>query len=95
MLSKIFCLTLLSASLNVTAALADGIRISIKNVYDETLDFGPLGKGTRNGTDTADGVLSRQGSEYVGTVDAKVDSTQTMSGMAGAAGRPPTGTIRS
>ena len=63
MLSKIFCLTLLSASLNVTVALADGIRIDIKNSYDETLNFGPLGKGTRDGIDTAEGVLNRQGAE--------------------------------
>ncbi len=62
------------------------VRISIKNVYDVALNFGPLGHGTRNGTDTATGVLGRQGSDYAGTVDAKVDSTQTMSGMVGSCG---------
>ena len=63
-----------------------GVRISIKNVYDVALNFGPLGKGTRNGTDTATGVLRHQVSEYVGIVDAEVDSTHTMSGMGNSCG---------
>jgi len=58
-----------------------GVRISIKNEYDAKLNFGPLGKGSRKGTDTADGVLRRQGNTYVGIVDAAVDSDQTMSGL--------------
>jgi len=91
--SRILCLLWLTAALNVTAALADGaaafaqaptpggIRISIKNDYDVKLDFGPLGKGTRTGTDRAEGVLRRQGREYVGTVTAVVVSTQGVSGL--------------
>jgi hypothetical protein len=63
-----------------------GIRISIKNAYDVALNFGPLGNGTRKGDDGVEGVLKRQGSEYVGIVDADVDSTQTMHGMVGSCG---------
>lgn len=58
-----------------------GIRISIKNEYVAELNFGPLGNGTRTGTDTAKGMLKRQGSKYVGIVDADVDSTQRISGL--------------
>jgi hypothetical protein len=98
MFSKILCLTLFSASLNVTAASADGaaapapvvthggIRISIKNEYDVALNFGPLGHGTRNGNDRVEGVLKRQGSEYVGIVNGVVVSTQTMAGLMGSCG---------
>ena len=58
-----------------------GIRISIRNEYVAKFDFGPLGKGSRNGTDTAEGVLRRQGNQYVGIVDAAVDSDQTLGGL--------------
>ena len=58
-----------------------GIRISIKNEYEAKLNFGPLGKASRNGVDTADGVLRRQGNTYAGIVDAAVDSSQTLSGL--------------
>lgn len=58
-----------------------GIRISIKDEYVAKLDFGLLGKGSRKGTDTAVGVLRRQGNTYVGIVDAAVDSEQTLSGL--------------
>lgn len=57
------------------------VRISIKNEYIAELNFGPLGNGKRTGTDTAKGVLRLQGSEYVGSVDAAVDSTQRVSGL--------------
>jgi hypothetical protein len=98
MSSKICCLLLLAVSIHTTAALADaaavpapapaqgGIRISIKNEYIVKLDFGPLGKGTRDGTDEAKGVLQRQGSKYVGIVDADVDSTQVITGLVGGCG---------
>jgi hypothetical protein len=39
------------------AAAQDRIRISIKNEYITTLNFGVLGKGSRDGMDTAEGVL--------------------------------------
>ena len=65
----------------ITTPAPGGIRISIRNEYIAELNFGPLGNGTRTGTDTAKGVLRRQGSEYVGTVDADVDSTQRVSGL--------------
>ena len=93
MSSKTLCLLWLTATLNVTAALADGaaafaqaptsggIRISIKNEYDVKLNFGPLGNGTRTGTDRAEGVLRRQGREYVGIVTAVVVSTQGVAGL--------------
>lgn len=58
-----------------------GIRISITNVYEAELNFGPLGKGSRHGTDRAEGVLKRQGSKYVGIVDAVVVSNQGMAGL--------------
>lgn len=91
--SRILCLALLSASLNVTAALAGGaaasapaaapggIRISIKNEYEAELNFGPLGRGSRNGTDMAEGVLKRQGRDYVGIVTASVASDQFVKGL--------------
>ncbi len=69
-------------TITVTApVIGGGIRISIKNEYDAKFDFGLLGKGSRDGTDTAAGVLRRQGNTYVGTVDAAVDSNQTVSGL--------------
>jgi hypothetical protein len=58
-----------------------GIRVSITNEYEANLNFGPLGKGSRTGKDRAEGVLKRQGGEYVGTVDAVVESTQGISGL--------------
>lgn len=75
-------------TINVTGPLAvgRGIRVSIKNVYEAELNFGPLGKGSRNGTDRAEGVLQRQGSNYVGVFTASVDSTQTMAGLVGGCG---------
>ena len=57
------------------------IRVSIRNKYDAKLNFGPLGKGARDGTDTAGGVLRRQGSMYVGVFDAAVNSSQAVSGL--------------
>jgi len=69
-----------------TTPASGGIRISIKNEYDVKLNFGPLGKGSRDGTDRVEGVLKRQGSKYVGIVDAVVVSTQTMAGLVGGCG---------
>ena len=84
MTSKILCLLWLAATLNAPAALAkDRIRISIKNDYEVSLNFGVLGKGSREGTDTADGVLELQAGEYQGIVTAWVSSTQTMAGLGG------------
>lgn len=65
------------------AAKPGGIRIKIKNEYKAELNFGPLGHASREGTDTADGVLKFQGGEYVGTVTAWVSSTQTLVGPGG------------
>jgi hypothetical protein len=77
-------------TITVTAAAGAGvssrIRISIRNEYDARLDFGVLGKGSRTGTDRAEGVLERRGSQYVGIVTASVDSTQTMAGLTGSCG---------
>jgi hypothetical protein len=88
--SRIFCLSCLAVVLNVPVALADpaadSIRISIKNKYVANIDMGPLGKSTRDGTDRVEGVLERKGSEYVGTVDAVVESTLGTSGLAGNCG---------
>ena len=84
MLSKILCLLFLAVTLNVPAALAeDRIRISIKNDYSVALNFGVLGKGSREGIDTAEGVLEFQAGEYIGIVTAWVISTQTMAGLGG------------
>ena len=80
------------AVVTVTVTSAGGagaggrIRVSIKNEYDAELDFGVLGKGSRKGTDRAEGILARQGSQYVGTLTASVDSTQTLAGMTGNCG---------
>lgn len=60
-----------------------GIWISIKNVYEAELNFGPLGHGSRTGVDTAEGALSRTADGYSGTVTATVRSTQHRSGMLG------------
>ena len=83
----------LVASIHVASALAatspssapapGRIRISIKNEYHATLDFGVLGKGSREGTDTADGVLEFQAGQYIGSVTAWVSSTQTLAGLGG------------
>jgi hypothetical protein len=59
------------------------VRVSIKNVYELSLNFGPLGKGQRAGTDEAEGVLEKRGAEYVGTVTARVRSGQSMAGHMG------------
>ncbi len=64
-----------------TTPAPGGIRISIRNEYDVKLNFGPLGGGSRDGTDRAEGVLKRQGSKYVGIVDAVVASTQAVAGL--------------
>ncbi len=64
-----------------TAPAPGGIRISIKNEYEAKLNFGPLGSGTRDGYDKVEGVLKRQGSKYIGIVDAVVVSTQGVSGL--------------
>lgn len=91
--SKIPRLLGLTATLTVAASLANGatapgpaftpgeIRISIKNVYEAEINFGPLGKGWRKGTDMAEGVLKSQGREYVGVVTASVESDQVITGM--------------
>jgi hypothetical protein len=86
---------LFSSSLNVTAALADGIRIDIKNSYNENIDFGPLGKAKRDGVDRARGVLNRQGANYVGTLNANIvlNPDDERNGR-GAAGPKPTWTGR-
>jgi hypothetical protein len=81
-----------TAIVTVTVTASSGartggrIRVSIKNEYEVALNFGPLGKGSRSGTDRAEGVLERQGTGYVGIVTASVDSTQTMSGLTGNCG---------
>lgn len=58
-----------------------GIRISITNVYEVEINFGPLGKGWRKGTDVAKGVIKRQGNDYVGIVTASVASDQAVTGL--------------
>lgn len=77
-------------TVTVTASQVAGvgrrIRISITNEYEADLDFGFLGKGSRTGKDRAEGVLSPQGSDYVGSVKAVVESTQQLSGMTGNCG---------
>lgn len=92
--SKIRRLLWLIAALGAIAALGDSaaaagpgaIRISITNEYEADLDFGFLGKGSRTGKDRAEGVLTPQGSDYVGSVDAVVESTQQLSGLTGNCG---------
>jgi len=81
-----FCL---AASILATEALAANltpgspIRISIKNDYEASLDFGPLGRGSRKGIDSVQGVLEFQEGKYIGVVTAHVNSTQTLAGMLG------------
>jgi hypothetical protein len=71
-----------AASPPAAAASSSGrIWISITNEYESHLNFGPLGSGHRNGTDRAEGTLTRLGTNYVGTVDAEVVSTQQVGGM--------------
>lgn len=62
-------------------AATGGIWVSITNEYEAKLNFGPLGKGERKGKDHAEGTLTRQGTIYVGTVDAVVESTQQVKGL--------------
>lgn len=62
------------------------VRISLKNDYNLDIYFGPLGEGDRHGFDTAEGVLEKQGDNYVGTVIARVDSWQRLAGMVGNCG---------
>lgn len=68
------------------AGSQNAVRISIKNDYALDLNFGLLGKGSRNGLDEAEGVLVKRGNEYFGTVTARVDSSQTLQGLIGACG---------
>jgi hypothetical protein len=95
----------LAGSLNLSTALAQvaprpapppvhapgGIRIFITNDYEAELNFGPLGQGWRKGIDTAEGVLTRQGNDYSGTVKATVDSKQQIKGMLGVGSCPQPG----
>jgi hypothetical protein len=74
------------AATPTSPAAPSRIRISIKNEYVATLDFGALGHGSRDGTDTAEGVLELRGGKYVGTVTAKVVSTQALAGPVGSCG---------
>lgn len=85
-LSGIFCLaTSILATEVLAASLTPGtpIRVSIRNDYEVSLDFGPLGRGSRKGIDTVEGVLEFQAGKYVGVVTAHVNSTQTRAGMLG------------
>lgn len=68
------------------AGSQNAVRISIKNDYALELNFGPLGSGSRNGIDTAEGVLVKRGTEYFGTMTARVDSSQTLRGLTGNCG---------
>jgi hypothetical protein len=95
----------LAGCLNLSAALAQvapkpprppvhapgGVWISIENDYEAELNFGPLGNGRRKGVDTAEGLLTRQGNSYSGTVTARVKSTQQLSGMLGVGSCPQPG----
>ncbi len=65
-----------------TPATPGPIQISVENEYATSLNFGALGKGSRNGTDKVTGLLEREGDKYVGVVDADVVSTQGLTGMA-------------
>jgi hypothetical protein len=94
MLAKKPNLLWLIAALVATAPLGNsagaagpgGIWISIANDYEADLDFGFLGKGSRTGKDRAEGILRPQGNDYVGSVDAVVESTQQLSGLTGNCG---------
>lgn len=84
MATRFLCLLCLVASVHATAALAqDRIRIDIKNEYHAKLNFGVLGKSSREGKDTVEGVLELQGSQYIGIVTADVDSTLHTAGLGG------------
>jgi hypothetical protein len=72
---------MLSAYAAPPAPQSGGIWISITNEYEAKLNFGPLGKGNRKGTDRAEGTLTRQGTHYVGVVDAVVESMQQVKGL--------------
>ena len=61
----------------------DKIGVYIANDYDLDMNLGPLGKGHRNGIDEISGILSGQGGNYTGTVDASVDSNQRVGGAIG------------
>ena len=72
---------ILSAHAAAPAPAPGKIWISITNEYEAKLNFGPLGKGSRKGTDRAEGTLARQNVDYVGIVDAEVESTQQVKGL--------------
>ena len=89
MVSMIYRVSVLAIALSVTSAAAaqDRIRISIKNVYEAELNFGPLGTGWRKGTDRAEGELvPGESGYYHGTVQAVVTSEQQMKGLVGSCG---------
>ena len=66
------------------AAAQERIRISIKNEYEAELNFGPLGTGSRKGTDRAEGELTRgEAGYYSGIVQAVVSSKQQLKGLVG------------
>jgi hypothetical protein len=91
MISKTLFLLGLAAALIAASAFdgsaafaqgaSGGLFITIQNEYNVDLNFGPLGTGNRKGTDKANGMLTRQGPDYVGTFSADVDSTQSVSGL--------------
>jgi hypothetical protein len=84
MATRYLCVLCLAASAFAPDALAkDRIRISIKNEYVAKVDFGMLGKVSRDGSDKAEGLLELQGDEYVGVVTAEVGSNQTTVGLGG------------
>lgn len=95
MATRYLCLVFLAAAFPLASAQvatpppspAQGpIRISIKNVYEGGVNFGPLGYALRDGTDTVEGLLELHGDKYVGTVTAVVDSNQTLEGLVGDCG---------
>lgn len=79
----LWLLCLVASALGTGALAEDRIRISVKNEYIAKVDFGMLGKVSRDGTDEANGVLERQGDQYVGMVSAEVKSNQTIVGLGG------------
>ena len=84
MAARCLCLLCLAASVFAPEALGkDRIRLSIKNEYVVKVDFGMLGKVSRDGSDKAEGLLELQGDEYVGVVTAEVGSNQTTVGLGG------------
>lgn len=89
MIARIIRVSWLAIALFSTgiATAQDRIRISIKNVYDAKLDFGPLGTGWRKGTDRAEGELKRgEAGYYSGIVQAVVTSEQQIKGLVGSCG---------